>query len=211
MSFLENTFFKPDRDMHTEYKYNFTVEDYYLTSIGHQIHGQLLKCNGIKKGLIIQFHGNDKNISSHITHIDWLPKHGYDVFIFDYSGYGQSKGSVNRKVATQNGIDVLQFAHQFAESKPCFVLGQSLGASMACAALAVTQYKVNGLILDSAFPSFRKIAQHTINKNTQNKLYSLIIPLLISKHFDIENTLPRISSRILVLHGTLDNIVPFRF
>ncbi len=109
---IDSKFFKPDNICHNEYVYDFKIDEHFIPSHDDTLHGQYLhhQGEGESKRLIIHFHGNVKNITSHITHIDWLPKHGYDVFIFDYSGYGSSSGTPSRERLVQNGIDVMEYA-----------------------------------------------------------------------------------------------------
>src|SRR5688572_11337453 len=44
------------------------------------------------KGTVVHFHGNAGNISAHWRLVSWLPPRGYNVFVFDYRGYGASEG-----------------------------------------------------------------------------------------------------------------------
>lgn len=191
---LDSKLFEPDTISHSEYAYCFKIDEHFIPSNGNTLHGQYLHHQGDteSKGLIIHFHGNAKNITSHITHVDWLPKHGYDVFIFDYSGYGSSSGTPSRKRLVQNGIDILKYiAKNFDTPKKMIVIGQSLGASIACATISNSDTKIDHLILNSAFPSFRQIVKHHIQKKFKSQLASTFIPIFISEKYDLKDTIKK--------------------
>ena len=49
------------------------------------------------KGVILYFHGNAGNLVRWGELNDEFRKHGYDLFIMDYRGFGKSKGVQNEK------------------------------------------------------------------------------------------------------------------
>ncbi len=57
------------------------------------LHGWLL-CprKGAPRGSVLFLHGNAENISTHVRGILWIVDAGYEVFAFDYRGYGRSEG-----------------------------------------------------------------------------------------------------------------------
>ena len=66
----------------------------FESSDGTSLHGWWLPANGRAKATILFLHGNAENISTHIGSVHWLPAAGYNVFLFDYRGYGKSAGAV---------------------------------------------------------------------------------------------------------------------
>ena len=44
-------------------------------------------------GTLVYFHGNAANIDRYMTHVEVLWELGYNVFVFDYRGYGRSEGT----------------------------------------------------------------------------------------------------------------------
>ena len=49
------------------------------------------------KGTVVHFHGNAQNMSSHWRFVAWLPAQDFNVFVFDYRGYGESEGKPEPK------------------------------------------------------------------------------------------------------------------
>ena len=44
------------------------------------------------KALVVQFHGNAENMTTHYQSVYWLTAEGFDLITFDYRGYGSSPG-----------------------------------------------------------------------------------------------------------------------
>ncbi|HKJ87186.1 MAG TPA: alpha/beta fold hydrolase, partial [Gammaproteobacteria bacterium] len=60
---------------------------------GVRLHGWYLPAETERTGGTVLFlHGNAENISNHLRIVDWLPERGFNVFLFDYRGYGRSQG-----------------------------------------------------------------------------------------------------------------------
>ncbi|MEO0335657.1 MAG: CocE/NonD family hydrolase, partial [Pseudomonadota bacterium] len=78
---------------------------------GHKIHGWLRKTSQEKpKGVIVQFHGNAQNLTSHFLYLFPAPERGYHHIIFDYRGYGRSEGSADPENTVSDGKAVLRWA-----------------------------------------------------------------------------------------------------
>ena len=66
---------------------------YFKTFDGLTLHGWFLKAEKPQHGTILVLHGNAENISTHVNSVLWLVKEGFNIFIFDYRGYGMSEGT----------------------------------------------------------------------------------------------------------------------
>ena len=64
---------------------------FFKTSDGLALHGWFLKARDAR-GTVLVLHGNAENISTHASGVLWLVPEGFNVFIFDYRGYGRSEG-----------------------------------------------------------------------------------------------------------------------
>ena len=74
---------------------------------GNHLHGYFLKAQEPAKGTIVHCHGNDANVTEYAAKMAYLVRAGYNVFCFDYSGYGQSTGTRSPKGMAYSGLDVL--------------------------------------------------------------------------------------------------------
>ncbi|MEE9165050.1 MAG: hypothetical protein V3U15_02185 [Nitrospinota bacterium] len=74
--------------------YGVVVEDaYFKTDDGLMLHGWFVPSNE-NKITLLWFHGNAGNLSHRLENIKLLHELNINVFIFDYRGYGRSKGKL---------------------------------------------------------------------------------------------------------------------
>ena len=106
------------------------------------------------RGTIIYCHGNGANIANRVDLCADLHRLGVNVFIFDYRGYGRSKGWPSEQGTYRDAraaFEVVRARYEDAEAPPVIVYGASLGGPIA-AQLALDK-PVKGLVLEASFPS----------------------------------------------------------
>jgi pimeloyl-ACP methyl ester carboxylesterase len=146
-------------------------------------------------------HGNAGNISHRLRHASILLETGAAVFLFDYRGYGRSRG---RPSEEGTYLDA-QAAHAWLsrrgyDPKRIMVLGESLGGAVGTE-LALRE-PVAGLALLATFTSVPDLGAElfpwlpvrrlgTIGYGTVDKLAEVRVP-------------------VMVIHGPGDSLVPFR-
>jgi len=163
--------------------------------------------------LIVQFHGNAQNISSHFAALAWTTQHAATLLTFDWSGYGRSQGEPNQSNLHHDAVAVLRYAillkQQFGFKK-LVVMGQSLGgAVLSRAILEVEQSQISLLVLDSTFASYQNIAKTKLQQNWLTYLFSPLAYLLVSDKFAAQDRLKEIVIPTLVIHADQDAVVPF--
>ncbi len=171
------------------------------------------------KGRVIHCHGSGFNISSHYPHVSWLPEYGYEVLMFDYPGYGDSKGIPDRTSTVAAAQEVIShFCSNAPVGLPVFVLGQSLGGNIAAVALTELSAleRIKGVILDSMYSSFKvlgalKIQRKYLNNGTlAERFASSLIGSLISNTNSPLSRAEKLTLPALILHSRNDNIVPYQ-
>lgn len=130
---------------------------------GGTLHAWLMKADKNRRGVVVFFHGNAENITSHSFGVAFLCARGFDVLSVDYRGYGESSGEPSFDNMAQDIRTAIDYALDHYE-KPVFVLGQSLGASMTAVALAdyPRQSELAGVVFDSGFAKMRRIAREKV-------------------------------------------------
>ncbi|MCP5335780.1 MAG: alpha/beta hydrolase [Oceanospirillaceae bacterium] len=163
------------------------------------------------KGSILYLHGNAQNISYHLSNVAWLAAKGYNLFLLDYREYGGSEGLAK---IPEVFLDAHSAMHWLVENRPLneplFMLGQSMGASIAAVAMGSSEDKSRfaGLILDAGFASFPGIAVDAMTRHWF--LYPLALPALtISNDYDPEDFIGNINMPLLEFHSRDDQVVPF--
>ncbi len=211
----ESFFFYPEKEfLLSPYVQRYTPEDiYFKTSDGLKLHGWLLRAKGYDRGTILHLHGNAENISTHINGVIWLVDEGFNIFSFDYRGYGKSEG-----VPSIHGIHLdaeaaleKTFEIPGINLKNVFVLGQSLGAAVAVYTVATSKYKtrIKALILDSPFSSYRRIAREKASEFMLTFPMSYIIQFFVTDTYSPEIWIEKLHpSAIFIIHGENDRIIP---
>lgn len=185
----------------------------FNSSDGTSLYGWMLPAQGKAKGSILFFHGNAENISTHIGSVYWLPSHGYNVFLFDYRGYGKSAGTPEL-----NGImnDAQAAIVEFTKlpeviNTPKIVYGQSIGASIATYAVAHSglRDKIDAVILESGFSSYRLIAREKLRSFWLTWPLQYPLSWTISDRYKPLEAIPLIAPiPLLLVYSQEDNIVP---
>lgn len=115
------------------------------------------------KGTVIFMHGNSRNMGTESLGMLWLLDKGYNLFTFDYRGYGISQGKPSIKGIMEDGAEAVDgFMQINSIDKTNIILwGQSLGGAAASYAAANSPHadKIKILVLDSTFTSWREIAR----------------------------------------------------
>src|SRR5690606_9972410 len=162
------------------------------------------------------FHGNAQNLSAHFHIMAWLTEHDYDVFVFDYRGYGLSVGTPSPKLVHQDALAALELSTQYLtkEKYPKWIIhGQSLGGIIAMRALEDFKQheKINLLVLDCTFDSYDDIAFDKLTDHWLTFLFSPLAYVLISDAMAPHKFFNDFNRPVLVMHGSEDHIIPSKF
>lgn len=168
------------------------------------------------KGLIYYLHGNAENISTHFMGMTWITHHGWEVFILDYRGYGISEGSPSIGGVHHDAYMGLKWAIARAEEQqiPLVVLGQSIGGATAVTLVAnagaAEQQQVSGLIVDSAFSGYRRIAREKLSGSWLTWAFQYPLSWTFTDRYSPEKNLAKLPENLplLILHSCADEVIP---
>lgn len=175
-------------------------EIWFVAEDGARLHGWWIP-HPEARGTVIHLHGNAGNISSRI----WIPadlnRLKLNVFLFDYRGYGRSKGFPREKGLYRDAraaYEVVRAKYDDAENPPVILHGQSLGGAVA-AQLALDK-PCRGLIIESTFSSVPDMAR---------AMYPALPRAVIRSKFDTVSKMPEIRIPVIVAHSRTDDLVPY--
>ncbi|MCL2309381.1 MAG: alpha/beta hydrolase [Proteobacteria bacterium] len=156
------------------------------------------------KGTVIHVHGNAENISAHWPLAGWLTSRGYNVFLFDYRGFGQSAGKPDPKGVfedTQSAFDYVR-ARTDVDPEKLLVFAQSLGGNNAIAAIgAGHRAGIRAIAVEGTFYSYAAIANDKLTG----------AGLLVNNDYSAHRYIGKLAPiPLLLIHGTGDNIVPWQ-
>jgi fermentation-respiration switch protein FrsA (DUF1100 family) len=210
---LDGLFYYPSSTVHyTPDEFALAYEDVtFETSDGLKLSGWFLPAQGPPKGTVIHFHGNAENITTHFLLSAWLVWEGYNVFIFDYRGYGKSEGKVTRAGTIRDGHAALDYVLSRPDVDPTriFAFGQSLGGAVA-AVVAAERTEFRAVVLDSTFSGYRRIG----SRHLQRLLYfkwpcDLIAAAGLSDGYDPIDYVARIAPRPLLMIASVEDKICF--
>jgi hypothetical protein len=182
---------------------------FFPTRDGLTLHGWFLPAQGAPRGTVVHFHGNAANVSGHVGLVEWLPRAGYHVLMFDYRGYGKSPGRVTRAGTILDGHAALDYALARPETHglPVFFYGQSLGGAVAVV-VAAERPEVRAVVAESPFSSYRGVAAlHARRLVRWGWLARLLARISISAGLDPLDAVGRLAPRpLLVIAAGQDEI-----
>lgn len=191
-----------------------SYEDVYVETHDHiRLHGWLLPSRTKMKGSVYFLHGNAENISTHIQSVFWLPEFGYQVFLIDYRGYGLSEGKPGLPDVLKDVEAGFEWLLSRSEGKPVYLLGQSLGASLAVYFAANSHHarqNLTGVVSDAAFTGYFQISRDVADKVWITWPFQYPIAWMMDYPYNPVEVIGQVSPvPILISHGRNDQIVPF--
>ena len=170
------------------------------TADGETLHGWFVPAPAAN-GTVLFFHGNAGNISHRMEYLLMFHRLGYNTFIFDYRGYGQSSGSPSEAGTYLDAQSAWRYLTEAKDIPPARIVlfGESLGGAVA-AWLAMNE-KPGMLALASVFTSVPDMAA---------KIYPFL-PVRLLSRFDYNTIeyLQSVTCPVFIAHSPQDEIVPF--
>jgi len=150
------------------------------------------------RGVVFFLHGNRGNLTTWTTGLDFYRRVNYDLFIFDYRGYGKSEGAnVDER---QLDADVRAAWDAIApryRGKPIVVYGRSLGTGLAVR--LAREVNPSLLVLVSPYASLVTEGQ---------RRYPFVPGWLMKYPLRSEETIADVKSPVLMIHGVDDRTIP---
>ena len=184
--------------------FNLAYDDvYFLTSDGFKLNGWFIKASK-PIATILFCHGNAGNISHRVEFIKMFNEAGFDVFIFDYRGYGKSEGKPDEKGLYLDAMASYKYMVDEKKIPPDSIVlyGESIGGNVAID-LAL-KMEAGFLISYASFTSAIDMGK---------RLFPFIprgfLKLIASVEFDAGSKTKNIQIPKLIMHSEDDEIVPF--
>lgn len=166
---------------------------------------------GVSRGVVLHFHGNAENMTTHFMFSSWMAERGFTVVTFDYRGYGKSTGTAERGGMIRDGLAMVDALGKRYRSLPLIVFAQSIGGAVAVPVVAQTSARVSALIVESSFASYRRLARQKLGAIWLTWLFQYPLSLLVTDDLSPEGFAPTVKVPTLFVHGTADPVVPMKF
>ena len=151
--------------------------------------------NPTAKFTLLISHGNAEDLGDDKYWLDSLRHAGFNVFAYDYEGYGTSDGKPSEKACYRDVAAAYDFLAVDLKTPPdrIIIFGRSMGSGPA--SYIAAKRPSAGVILQSPFVSaFRVLTR---------------IPLLPFDKFPNYKYVRHIHSPILIMHSRADSVIPF--
>ena len=195
-------------------------EVFFNSTDGTKLHGWYFKSPEVGKSgkpatpraQFVFFHGNGQNLTTHFATLAWILPYGYDYFIFDYRGYGESEGKPDPEGTVHDGIAAIRYAYKRNPNVPLIVFAQSLGGAVAMRSLIELKREVpiKYVVLDSTFISYESAGRSILAQSWVTWLFQPLAYVLLSDSWAPGGRVSEVSpTPILVMHGDKDRTVNY--
>lgn len=185
--------------------FEFTIESVvYKSANGNMLNGWMLKSkNEIAAITLLHFHGNSGLLLNQYQTIAPLLKYGFQIFVFDYSGFGFSEGKATRKNVLIDANSTLSYVKNRPDVKntKLVLYGHSLGGHLSAVVAGERQAEIDGLVIEGAFSSHKDIAAKTAG---------FFGRLIVSEKYSAHKSIGTYKKPLLVIHSTEDEVIPYK-
>ena len=166
-----------------------------------QLVGWRTVAEGSARRRILVFHGNAGLALQREYYVRGLQalRQGWEVFLFEYPGYGSRAGEPSEQGIKSAAADALALLLGEDDS-PVYLIGESLGSGVASHLAANFPSEVRGLLLVTPFSSLTDVAAHH---------YRLLpVRTLLRERYDSMAALPGYRGPVAFLLAGDDEVVP---
>ena len=156
--------------------------------------------DSIRRGVVVYYHGNMKNVEHYAAFADNFTKHGYEVWMEDYPGFGKSTGTRTEKKLYEQALQVQKMAASKYDADSIIIYGKSFGTGIAAYIASVSNCKK--LILETPYYSIPDLFNS----------FSLIYPATYMSDYNIPTWkfLEDVKEPVTIFHGTDDGVIFYR-
>lgn len=152
------------------------------------------------KGVVLYFHGNRDNIGWYEKFASNFTKHGYEVWMVDYPGYGKSTGAVSEQRFYDYAGQLYKLARARFAADSITIYGKSLGTGVA--AWLASRKNCKQLVLETPYYSMTSLAGYYFPIYPTGRMIHCKIPTYLY--------LQKVIAPVTILHGNSDWTIPLR-
>ena len=173
-----------------------------LNSQGKKIYGVFIKSNGIHNDITVLYcHGNKGNLQYYWDRAEYIYEMGFNLFIFDYQGYGMSEGKSSEAGIYSDGSVALSYIRSRADVDPAKIAfyGFSLG-NVVSINLAATEFTPLVLVAEAPFASSSTLVE-------SGTLLDVPSSYVMIGEYNNAEKIKSVHTPLLILHGEGDTFI----
>lgn len=189
----------------TPAKWGFKYDDVEFESTdGTKLHGWFLpSALRQSKGTVVFSHGNAGSLGHHLGFVLWMVEAGYQVFMYDYRGFGKSGGELDRQGMVEDVRSAFSYvgSRKDVDATRLISYGHSLGGAKSVAAFSGDPIKgLKAIVIDGTFSSYQAMARLVGGDLGAQLITDKLSP---KQRIGLIRETP-----LLVIHGDMDQVVP---
>ena len=156
--------------------------------------------DSLRKGVVLYFHGNRRNIERYASYAVNFTRNNYEVWMIDYPGFGKTTGKRTEESMYADAAMIYKMARSKFSKDHIIIYGKSLGTGVATQLASVSDCK--RVLLETPYYSVDALLKH----------YAFIYPVsrLSKFHFPSNQFIKKIDSPVTLFHGTKDEVIPYK-
>jgi pimeloyl-ACP methyl ester carboxylesterase len=151
------------------------------------------------KGVVLYFHGNRNNISWYARFAPNFTRHGYEVWMMDYPGYGKSTGDFTEQTLYDWALVLYKLARARFSPGSIIIYGKSMGTGIAAQLAAVRDCR--NLVLESPYYDFPSVMGQYAPVYPVSKMVRFKIPT--------HQYLQQVTAPVTIFHGGSDGVIRY--
>lgn len=185
--------------------FDFTIESIvFESSNGNKLNAWILKPKEtVPTNTLLHFHGNAGFLVSQFKAISPLIKYGFQIFVFDYSGFGFSEGKSTRKNVLKDAHSALTYVKTISDMNDTklVIYGQSLGGHLSAVVAEQREAEIDGLVIEGAFSSHKDIAA---------EMAGIFGRIFVREQYCAFKSIRNFKKPVLIIHSTEDKVIPLK-
>jgi len=173
-----------------------------MTSQGKKIYGVFVRSNGTHGNITVLYcHGNRDNLQYYWDRVEFIYRMGFNVFIFDYQGYGMSEGTTSESGLYSDGGVALSYIRSRPDVVAANVVlyGFSLG-NVVSIDLAANVFTPKAIVAEAPFASSSTLVQ-------SGTLLDIPSSYVMKGEYDNAEKIKSVHAPLLIIHGENDKFV----
>lgn len=151
------------------------------------------------KGVVLYFHGNRRNIGRYEQYAPFFTRHGYEVWMIDYPGFGKSTGEFTEANLYAWGLEFYKLARARFAPDSIIIYGKSLGTGIASQVASIRNCK--RLILETPYYDLPSVVRPWLPVYPLNRMMPIKIPTW--------QYVEKIIAPISIFHGSDDGVIRY--